>query len=138
MSSTLWFCLATDTEDDVPDDLVELYDRLDALDARCERLDVPVLSELIDYSDAAANLDQDDPDDDYDDDADPDDDGDDWTDSEAEWRPAADLLPTLRALLDDLGDDPACEALVAELQDITTRASAAEADGVEVRLVYVM
>ena len=124
MSMVLWASLETDTDDFMPDDLFSMFDKLEALDARCDQLQVKKLSELVDNSDLEFNMSDEDL-------------GEDWLVENANWMHAAELLKTLQAmetaLKDSEEDDD--EQLLEEIQYAVGRFVEAEKNNTRVRLL---
>lgn len=139
MSTVLWIRLESDPDDFIPDDLYELFDKLDALDQRCQGLGVRTLTEFVDFSDVEANLaDGADFADDEDAAEDLAEDDEDWSEENARWVSPAELLETLNALREDLAGDESQDGVLEELAQLIDRCEEAVHNEERVRLIAVM
>ncbi len=139
VSTVLWIRLESDPDDFIPDDLYELFDKLDALDRHCQGLGVRTLTEFVDFSDVESNLageadfadDEDAAEDSAEDDAG-------WSEEDAKWISPAELLETLNALREDLAGDESQDGVLEELAQVIDRCEEAVHNEDRVRLIAVM
>lgn len=135
MTTVLWVKLETDPEDFVPDDLYELYDRLDELDEHCRGLGVQPLTDFIDFSDTDYSLAADEGfDEDEDEESEPDEE---WLEEDAKWINPSELLESLTALREAIGSEDQDEQLHDELAHAIERCSEAVRRNASVRLAAV-
>ncbi|WP_338848445.1 hypothetical protein V8J88_06125 [Massilia sp. W12] len=111
--------------DSLPDDLPQLHEALETLNARSLQLGQTALMEMVDFSDLEYNHSEEEL-------------PDDWLDQHAKWLEPQALRQVITALANDVAAQGGQTDLLQELHHVLARCGQAQAEESRIRLVVVM